>query len=302
MQSIPGCVPVAVTAVVLLAHLITHAGESPILLWPQGAPGAIGKTAQDIPTLTPYLPAQANGTAMVLIPGGSYGGIFKPQGEPFARWFNEHGITVFVLRYRLGTAGYRYPAQLQDAVQAVRHVRASAGQWKAAANRIGVMGFSAGGHLVSTLLNRPEDGEVPSADKANRVSPRPDLAILCYPVISMITKPHAESRRNLIGTSPGDELLRRTSSELQVRSGLPPCFVWHTSEDKMVPVDHSLLFAAALRRHGVPHELHIYQHGDHGTGLIGVDHPWLGDLLFWLRAHGYADPISRTDRTTPHLP
>jgi acetyl esterase/lipase len=279
----------ALTALLLAPPILLHAGEPPIALWPQGAPGALGKAAQDIPTLTPHLPAKANGAAMVLIPGGSYGGIFEPQGEPFARWLNEHGITVFVLRYRLGTAGYRYPAQLQDAVQAMRRARASAGQWKIAANRIGAMGFSAGGHLVSTLINRPEDGEIAATDNAERVSARPDLAILCYPVISMITKPHAASRRNLLGASPGDELVRKTSSELQVRPRLPPCFVWHTSEDKMVPVDHSLLFAAALHQHGVPHELHIYQHGDHGTGLIGVEHPWLRDLLFWLRAQGFAD-------------
>ena len=187
------------------------------------------------------------------------------------------------------STGYRYPAQLQDAVQAMRHVRKNAVQWKIAANRIGVMGFSAGGHLVSTLINRPEDGEVAATDNAERVSARPDLAILCYPVISMITKPHATSRRNLIGASPDDELIRKTSSELQVRPGLPPCFVWHTGEDKMVPVDHSLLFAAALQQHGVPHELHIYQRGDHGTGLMGTDHPWMRDLLFWLRGQRFIE-------------
>ncbi|NLY00193.1 MAG: alpha/beta hydrolase [Rhodopirellula sp.] len=277
------------TALFLVPPASLPAGEPPMVLWPQGAPGALGEAAQDIPTLTPHLPAKANGAAMVLIPGGSYSGIFEPQGEPFARWLNEQGITVFVLRYRLGAAGYRYPAQLQDAVQAMRYVRRNAGEWKIAANRIGVMGFSAGGHLVSTLINRPEDGEIASADGTDRVSPRPDLAILCYPVISMVTKPHAISRQNLIGAAPGDELARKTSSELQVRPGLPPCFVWHTGEDKMVPVDHSLLYATALQRHGVPYELHIYQHGDHGTGLIGVDHPWLGDLRFWLQAQGFVD-------------
>ncbi len=278
-----------ITALLLTPLVTLYAGEPPITLWPQGAPGALGKAAQDIPTLTPNLPAKANGAAMVLIPGGSYSGIFEPQGEPFARWLNEQGITVFVLRYRLGAAGYRYPAQLQDAVQAMRQVRTNAGQWKIAANRIGVMGFSAGGHLVSTLITRPEDGEVAPTNNAEGVSARPDLAILCYPVISMITKPHTASRRNLIGPSPNDELIRKTSSELQVRLGLPPCFIWHTSEDKMVPVDHSLLFAAALHQHGVPYELHIYQHGDHGTGLIGVEHPWLHDLLFWLHAQGFVD-------------
>ncbi len=267
---------------------ILHAGEAPIVLWPQGAPGALGQAAQDTPTLTPHLPAEANGAAMLLVPGGSYSGIFEPQAEPFARWLNEQGITVFVLRYRLGSAGYRYPAQLQDAVQAMRLVRTNAARWNIAADRIGAMGFSAGGHLVATLITCPEDGEIATGDDTHRTSPRPDLAILCYPVISMATRPHAISRRNLIGPSPSEELVQRTSSELQVRSGLPPCFVWHTNEDKMVPVDHSLLFAAALHQHGVPHELHIYQHGDHGTGLIGAEHPWLDDLLFWLRAQGFA--------------
>jgi acetyl esterase/lipase len=122
---------------------------------------------------------------------------------------------------------------------------------------------------------------------AGRRAADPALAILCYPVISMITKPHAASRRNLIGASPSDELVRKTSSELQVRPGLPPCFVWHTGEDKMVPVEHSLLFAVALQQHGVPHDLHIYQRGDHGTGLMGTDHPWMGDLVFWLRGQGF---------------
>lgn len=266
-----------------LSAAASGAAGAPIALWPQGAPGALGTSTKDAPTLTPHFPAKPNGAAIVLIPGGSYSGIYEGQGDPFARWLNEQGIAVFVLRYRLGSAGYRYPAQLQDAVKAMRLVRSRAAEWKVA--RIGVMGFSAGGHLVSTLLTHPEDGEVGD----ERVSARPDVAILCYPVISMITKPHDSSRRNLIGASPSDELIRKTSSELQVRAGLPPCFVWHTNEDKMVPVDHSLLFTTALHEHGVPHELHLYQHGDHGTGLMGTDHPWMRDLLFWLRAQGFCE-------------
>lgn len=263
------------------------AAEKPIVLWPGGAPGTPGSTAKDVPTLTPYLPAKASGAAMLLIPGGSYSGIYEGQAEPFARWLNAQGLTVFVLRYRLGSAGHRYPAQLQDAVEAMRQIRGRAAQWKIDPDRIGVMGFSAGGHLVSTLLNRPEDGEIAGPGRAPTVSPRPDLAILCYPVISMITKPHATSRRMLIGDRPGEELVRKTSSELQVKPGLPPCFLWHTTEDKLVPVEHAQLYAAALHKNGIPHELHLYQRGDHGTGLIGTQHPWFADLLFWLKAQKF---------------
>lgn len=269
----------------LLLGTALLAAEKPITLWPNGAPGALGTSAKDIPTLTPYLSAKPTGAAMLLIPGGSYSGIYEGQAEPFALWLNEQGITAFVLRYRLGSAGYRYPAQLQDAVEAMLQIRGNAVKWEIDPKRIGVMGFSAGGHLVSTLINRPEDGMIDG--RGYNISPRPDLAILCYPVISMITKPHATSRKMLIGDAPDEKLIRQTSSELQVKPGLPPVFLWHTMEDKMVPVEHAQLYAAALHAKGVPLELHLYQHGDHGTGLIGTEHPWFADLLFWLRAHGF---------------
>ena len=274
-------------ALLLVPLAALHAADTPIPIWPQGAPGALGATEKDSPTLTPYLPDNPSGAAMLIIPGGGYGRIYEGQAEPFALWLNEQGIAAFVLRYRLGTSGYRYPSQLQDAVEAMRQIREQAAKWKIDPHRIGAMGFSAGGHLVTTLLNRPEDGVVPVADTTGRASPRPDLAVVCYPVISMITQPHAGSLKNLLGDAPGEELLVKTSSERQVRPGLPPVFLWQTNEDKVVSVEHSLLYAAALREHGIPHELHIYQHGKHGTGLIGTEHPWFGDLLFWLRAHGF---------------
>jgi acetyl esterase/lipase len=274
-------------ALLLVPLAALHAADTPIPIWRQGAPGALGATEKDSPTLTPYLPDNPSGAAMLIIPGGGYGRIYEGQAEPFALWLNEQGIAAFVLRYRLGTSGYRYPSQLQDAVEAMRQIREQAAKWKIDPQRIGAMGFSAGGHLVTTLLNRPEDGVVPGADTTGRASPRPDLAVVCYPVISMIAKPHQNSLKNLIGDAPGEELLIKTSSERQVRPGLPPVFLWQTNEDKVVSVEHSLLYAAALREHGIPHELHIYQHGKHGTGLIGTEHPWFGDLLFWLRAHGF---------------
>lgn len=273
--------------ILLLTPLaLLQASEKSIPIWPQGAPGALGNTSKDSATITPYPATSPSGAAVLIVPGGSYGGIYPGQTEPFALWLNEQGISAFVLRYRLGSSGYRYPSQLQDAVEAMRQIREQAAKWNIDPRRIGVMGFSAGGHLVTTLLNHPEDGEVPGADSKGRVSPRPDFAIICYPLISMITKPHANSVTNLLGDAPGDELLRKTSSELQVRPGLPPIFLWHTSEDKLVPAEHTLLYAAALRENGIPHELHVYQHGGHGTGLIVKEHPWFGDVLFWLRANG----------------
>lgn len=273
----------------LFVPVLIEAAEPAIPLWPEGAPGALGDAEKDKPTLTAYVPTRISGNAMLLIPGGSYSGIYEGQAGPFALWLNDQGITAFVLRYRLGSAGYRYPAQLQDAVQAMRHIRSNSAKWRIKPDHIGAMGFSAGGHLVSTLLTHPEDGDVSDARASGGVSARPDIAVLCYPVISMITKPHMASRTNLIGTSPDEKLIRRTSSELQVRAGMPPCFVWHTTEDKMVSVDHSLLFASALQQHGVSYELHLYQNGDHGTGLIGSPHPWLDDLVFWLRGRGFCD-------------
>lgn len=261
------------------------AAEAPLVLWPEGAPGALGTEAKDIPTLTPYLPEQATGAAILLIPGGSYSGIYEGQAEPFARWLNRQGVTAFVLRYRLGSAGYRYPAQLQDAVAAMRRIRGGVKEWNIDPKKIGVMGFSAGGHLASTLINRPEDGEID--DRNAEASPRPDLAILCYPVISMITKPHSTSREMLTGRQLDEALLRQTSSELQVRPGLPPVFLWHTHGDKLVPVEHAQLYAAALHQYGIPHEFHVYQDGDHGTGLIGTEHPWFADLIFWLKARKF---------------
>lgn len=280
-------------ALLTLSSLAADAAEAPIPLWPRGAPGTRGDAKGAGPTLTPYLSANPSGAAMLLIPGGSYGGIYAGQAEPFALWLNSQGIAAFVLRYRLGSEGHRYPSQLQDAVEAMRQLRENAERWKIDPGRVGAMGFSAGGHLVTTLLATPEDGEVAGGASQGRPSSRPDLAVICYPVISMIAKPHAASKRNLLGDSPGDELVRRASSELQVRPGLPPIFLWHTYEDALVPVEHALLYAAALRQHGVPHELHLYQHGDHGTGLVGTAHPWFNDLVSWLRSKRFLAEAGR---------
>jgi acetyl esterase/lipase len=264
-------------------------------LWPEGAPGALGSAEKDVPTLTPFFPdpAKASGAAIVICPGGGYANLAQHEGEIYARFFADHGVAGFVLKYRLGSGGYRHPAMLQDAVRAVRTVRAHAGEWKLDPTRIGIIGSSAGGHLAATLLTHFDAGKSDAADLIERQSSRPDLGILCYAVITMSEFTHQGSKDNLLGRNPAAELVRDLSNELQVTKGTPPCFIWHTFEDRTVPVENSLQFAAALRRAGVPFDLHIYQKGGHGLGLGSRDydpaklHPWTADCLFWLKAQGF---------------
>ena len=253
-------------------------------LWPQGAPGALGDKDTDRPTLTPYVPSSETGplAAIVICPGGGYGGLAKHEGHDYALWLNKAGIAAFVLKYRLGSKGYRHPAMLQDAARALRTVRANASNWKIDPKRIGVMGSSAGGHLASTLVTHFEAGNPAASDPIERVSSRPDLGILCYPVISMGATTHQGSKRNLLGKDPDPALVWLLSNELQVTPETPPCFLWHTLEDKAVMVENSLDFAKSLRRAGVPFDLHIYQKGRHGIGLAN-GHPWTKDCLFWLK-------------------
>ena len=196
-----------------------------------GAPGALGKEDKDIPTLTAYMPdpAKATGAAIVICPGGGYGGLAPHEGGQYARFLNEYGIAGFVLKYRLGPDGYRHPAMLHDAARAVRTVRANAGEWKLDPKRIGIMGSSAGGHLASTLLTHFDAGKPDAADPIERQSSRPDLGILCYAVISMGELGHRGSRNNLLGKDPSPELVRELSNELHVTKDTPPCFIWHTS-------------------------------------------------------------------------
>jgi acetyl esterase/lipase len=263
-------------------------------LWADGAPGAISNRDKDIPTLTIFLPAtNATGAALVICPGGGYGHLADHEGGLYAKWLNEYGITCFVLKYRLGSAGYHHPAMLQDAARAVRAVRSRAGEWKIDPQRVGIMGSSAGGHLASTLMTHFDAGKPDDPDPIERESSRPDLGILCYPVITMGEYAHGGSRANLLGKEPTPELLQLLSNELQVTSNTPPCFLWHTYEDKTVPVENSLQFAAALRRANVPFDLHIYQKGGHGLGLGSKSYepikflPWTGDCIYWLRAQGF---------------
>jgi acetyl esterase/lipase len=271
--------------------------EAPIVLWPDGAPGALGTSSNDIPTLTAYLPAGdlATGAAMVVCPGGGYGALAPHEGQDYALWLNEQGIAGFVLKYRLGSHGYRHPRMLEDAARAVRLVRFHAAEWKVDPKRVGIMGSSAGGHLASTLLTHYDAGQPAAADPIDRLSCRPDIGILCYPVITMIQSgTHKGSFENLLGKDPNPELIREVSNELHVTSDTPRCFIFHTSDDPVVPVENSLMFAAALRQAGVLFDLHIYEHGRHGIGLGSkIDdpshwHPWTRDCRLWLKEQGFA--------------
>ena len=280
--------------VVCLSTVSRAEMQTSIPLWPDGAPGAPGTTTNDIPTLTPYLPdpTNATGAAMVICPGGAYAHLAPHEGNDYALWLNQHGVSGFVLKYRLGSNRYRHPAMLQDAARAVRLVRARAADWKVDPKRVGIMGSSAGGHLASTLMTHFDSGRPDATDPVERQSARPDIGILCYPVITMGEYTHKGSRNNLLGTNPSPELVRLLSNELQVTTNTPPCFIWTTFEDKTAPMENALLYAGALRKNHVPFDLHVYQKGGHGMGLKDKPpfmnpHPWAGDCLFWLRQQGF---------------
>lgn len=260
-----------------------------IRLWEDDAPGALGQKPQDIPSLTPYfLKKQEIPSAAILIfPGGGYKNLAEHEGKGYAQYLQKLGIAAFVLKYRLGSDGYRHPCMLQDAARAMRIIRANAAEWNIDASRIGVMGSSAGGHLAAMLLTHYDEGNPGSADLIEHEKSRPDLGILCYPVISMDKFGHPGSRQSLLGENPTATQIADTSAEAHITAQTPPCFVWHTWEDTSVPVENSMEFAAALRRNGVPFDLHIYQKGAHGLGLGDKInfcdlHIWTQDLEFWL--------------------
>ena len=284
------------TSAILFASLILSRAEmqTAIPLWPDGAPGALG-TTNDIPTLTPYLPdgTNATGAAMVICPGGGYAHLAPHEGNDYALWLNQHGVTCFVLKYRLGSSGYHYPAEFQDVTRAMRWVRAHADDYKIDPKRIGIMGSSAGGHLAATLLTHFDSGDTNSADAIERQSSRPDIGILCYPVITMGEFTHKGSKDNLLGKNPSPELVKLLSNELQVTTNTPPCFICgRPLKTRPCRWKTRLMFAEALRKNHVPFDLHIYQKGGHGMGLgdkppFAHPHPWADDCLFWLKVQRF---------------
>ncbi len=278
----------------LLSSLLAAQSKEPttILIWPDGAPGAVGDEDVDRPTLTLYPadPAINTGTAVVICPGGGYAMVaMDHEGHQFARWFNSIGVSAFVLRYRLGMR-YHHPAPLQDVQRAIRYVRVNAADWGVQPDRIGVMGFSAGGHLASTAGTHFDSGDPSAQEPISRASCRPDFMILGYPVISFTTEyTHQGSRRHLLGDNPDPALVESLSNELQVASDTPPTFLVHADDDRGVPPENSILFYLALKKAGVPAELHIYRKGGHGFGLAPQDAilgSWPGRLRDWLLGTG----------------
>ncbi len=256
-----------------------------IELWPEGAPLAQGSNEEDIPAITAY-PVKGEGRGAVIVcPGGGYGGRAAHEGEPIALWLNSIGINAFVLRYRV--APYKYPCALYDVQRAVRHVRHHAGDYGINPSKIGVLGFSAGGHLTATIGTHYDSGISDASDEIDRQSCRPDAIVLCYPVITL-KQPylHEGSMLNLLGRNPDPQLIELLSNECQVTEDTPPTFLWHTADDGAVPVENSMLFASALRRAGVPFDLHVYETGRHGLGLAEEDKhvaSWTSVCGLWLK-------------------
>jgi acetyl esterase/lipase len=263
-----------------------------VKLWTGDAPGALGSEDRDQPTLTIYLPRAGTsaGTGVIVCPGGGYRALAdNHEGRQVANWLNSYGITAFVLKYRLGPR-YHHPIELGDAQRAIRMVRSRAKDFSIAPDHLGIWGFSAGGHLAATTGTHFDAGKADATDPIDREGSRPDFMILAYPVMSFTTPyTHKGSLQNLLGDNPDPKLVENLSNELQVTPQTPPTFLFHTSGDTGVPAENSVLFYMALRKAGVPAEMHIFEKGPHGVGLGGADpalHEWPNLLVLWFRTRG----------------
>jgi acetyl esterase/lipase len=276
-------------AVCIIPSLAQTRTPDAIPLWPGGAPGAQGTEDIDKPTLTifPAPAAAAVPTGVVICPGGGYAHLaITYEGYDVALWLNHLGISAYVLKYRLGPK-YQHPVELSDAQRAIRYVRAHADEYKIRADRIGIWGFSAGGHLAATAGTHFDSGDPQAADPIDRQGSRPDFLILAYPVITLQAPfAHVGSRTNLLGNPADPALVSLLSNELQVTEKTPPTFLFHTTEDATVPVENSIMFYSALRKAHVPAEMHIYLKGRHGVGLAPYDpvlRTWPERLADWLK-------------------
>jgi acetyl esterase/lipase len=273
-----------------------------VQLWPDGAPGAEGDTDGDKPTLAIYLPAEqeAAGCGVVICPGGGYGHLaMEHEGRRVAQWLNSLGVTAFILKYRHRNsgAGYGHPAPLQDAQRAIRMVRSRAKEWNVDTSRIGILGFSAGGHLASSEGTHFNKNYYEPKDSIDQASCRPDFMILIYPVITLTELyTHSGSRLNLLGKNPAQSLVEYLSNETQVTPETPPTFLVHANDDKAVPPENSIYFYLALRKAKVPAEMHIYENGGHGFGLgkdKGAVSTWPARCADWLRTRGLLDKTNK---------
>jgi acetyl esterase/lipase len=290
----PAAVPMPSTA-----SAVSQGGAGKtMLLWADGAPGAVGDADDDKPTLTVFLPLKENATktGVVVAPGGSYTHLaMEKEGFAFARWLNERGVAAFVLQYRLGPK-YHHPVELEDAQRAIRMVRAHATEWGVATDHVGMWGSSAGGHLAATAGTKFDLGKADASDVVERQGSRPDFLVLSYPVITFHEPDlHRGSSKNLLGDTPDPALVDSLSAETQVTKDTPPTFLFATTDDKTVPVINSVMFYSALVKAGVPVEMHIFQHGAHGAGLAGANPAlslWPDLLAKWMRERGYMAPAA----------
>jgi acetyl esterase/lipase len=261
-------------------------------LWSGAAPGALGSAESDVPAITVYLPRTMapNTPAVIVCPGGGYGALASNhEGRQVASYLNSLGMAAFVLRYRLGPR-YHHPIELGDAQRAMRTLRSHAAEWRIDPARIGIMGFSAGGHLAMSASTLFDAGNPRAEDVVDRAGSRPDFAVLGYSVISM-TAPwtHRGSRRNLLGDNPDADLAKRLSGEEAVTKETPPTFIFQTNEDTAVPAENSVYYYLALRQAAVPAEMHVFEKGAHGVGLANDNAAlsvWSTLLANWLRGRG----------------
>ncbi len=280
-----------------LANVLAQSSPDTLRLWPEGAPGATGTEEKDMPSLIRY-PASASmatGAAVVVCPGGGYNMLaMDHEGHQIAQWLNSFGVSAYILTYRLGKNGYKHPIPMNDGKRAIRTVRANAEEWGIDPNRIGVLGFSAGGHMASTLGTHLDSGGADAVDPIDLQSSRPDFMVLLYPVISFTEDyQHKGSRRSLLGEDADAELVASLSNERQVKADTPPTFLVHTTEDTGVPPENSIYFYLALREKNIPAELHVFEKGRHGLGMgsrYSAFSAWPELCEAWMLERGFLVP------------
>lgn len=289
---------VCISLSILFVSNLGYGQKNKIYLWPEGqVPLSLGSTEEDKPSITAYLPSKeiATGAAVLICPGGGYVALaVDHEGDSVARYYNKLGIAAFVLRYRLGTwdhKKYQHPVPMMDATRAMRYIRSHAKEFNIHPEKLGIMGFSAGGHLASTIGTHFDGGNAKSKDMVEKAGSRPNFMVLVYPVLSMRTKyAFRFSRGVLLGENASQNLIDSLSNEIQVTTLTPPTFMMHANDDGVLP-ENSVLFYMALREQNVPAELHIYERGGHGFGLGDpkkdpIISSWPLRLTDWLRNQG----------------